>query len=70
MSPNPPPAMTYTAWWYPWSTLCALVGSLGFLVAAVIGDLRHSLFTVILVVVSYLVASVIARSNRAALPVG
>jgi len=49
----------YGTWRYPWSTVCALVVSLGFLFAAVIGDLKHSLFTVILVALSYLASHVI-----------
>ncbi len=48
----------YRVWWYPWSTVGVLAASLLFLLAAVIGDLRHSLFTLVLVLAS-LVASVI-----------
>jgi DMSO reductase anchor subunit len=51
-------------WGYPWSTLCALVVSLGFLFAAVIEDLRHSLFTVVLVVLSYLASRLIVRTSE------
>jgi APA family basic amino acid/polyamine antiporter len=65
---EPQLARPYRAWWYPWSTLCVLVVSLGFLLAAVIGDLRHSLFTVILVVVSYLVSRVIVRDSPRTIP--
>jgi APA family basic amino acid/polyamine antiporter len=54
------------AWWYPWSAVCALVVSLGFLLGAVIGDLRHSLFTVVLVAGSYLVSCAIVRARGAA----
>jgi len=53
----------YRTWWYPWSTVCALVVSLGFLLGAVIGDLRHSLFTVVLVALSYLASRVIVRAS-------
>jgi len=53
----------YKTWSYPWSTLCALVVSLGFLFGAVIGDLRHSLFTVVLVALSYLAFRVIVRTS-------
>jgi APA family basic amino acid/polyamine antiporter len=61
----------YKTWWYPWSTLCALVVSLGFLLGAVIGDLRHSLFTVVLVALSYLASRVIVRtSGEAASSIG
>jgi APA family basic amino acid/polyamine antiporter len=54
------------AWWYPWSAVCALVVSLGFLLGAVIGDLRHSLFTIALVAGSYLVSCAIVRARGAA----
>jgi basic amino acid/polyamine antiporter, APA family len=53
----------YRAWGYPWSTVCVLVASLAFLVGAVIGDLRHSLFTIVLVVLSYLASRVIVRTG-------
>jgi hypothetical protein len=36
----------------------------GFLFGAVIGDLRHSLFTVVLVVLSYLASRMIVRTSR------
>jgi APA family basic amino acid/polyamine antiporter len=58
----------YKTWWYPWSTLCALVVSLGFLFGAVVGDLRHSLFTVVLVALSYLASRVIVRTSGEAPP--
>jgi APA family basic amino acid/polyamine antiporter len=61
----------YKAWWYPWSTVCALIVSLGFLFGAVIGDLRHSLFTVILVVLSYLASRMtVPTSGEATAPIG
>jgi len=44
----------YKAWWYPWSTLCVLAISLAFLFGTVIGDLSHSLVTIILILLSYL----------------
>jgi APA family basic amino acid/polyamine antiporter len=53
----------YRAWLYPWSTIAALTTSLGFLLAAVLGDLRHSLFTIVLVVLSYLASRVIVRTG-------
>jgi APA family basic amino acid/polyamine antiporter len=39
----------YKAWWYPWTTLLVLLASAGFLLGSVIGDLKHSLFTAILI---------------------
>lgn len=43
----------FRAWGYPWTTWGVLLASAGFLVAAVVGDLRHSLFTLILIVLTY-----------------
>ena len=51
----------YKAWFYPWTTLCVLLASAAFLIGSVIGDLRHSLFTVILILLSYVAAVVITR---------
>jgi len=56
----------YRAWCYPWSTIATLIASLGFLLGAVIGDLKHSLFTVILVSLSYVASRVIVRSGAEA----
>ena len=36
-------ARPYKTWWYPWSTIGALVASVGFLLGAVTGDLRQCL---------------------------
>jgi APA family basic amino acid/polyamine antiporter len=58
----------YKAWWYPWSTVCVLVASTVFLVGSVIGDLEHSLFTAILILLSYLSAVVIVRRKAAKTP--
>jgi basic amino acid/polyamine antiporter, APA family len=51
----------YKVWFYPWTTLCVLLASAAFLVGSVIGDLRHSLFTVILILLSYVAALLITR---------
>ncbi len=51
----------YKVWFYPWTTLCVLFASAAFLVGSVIGDLRHSLFTVILILLSYVAALLITR---------
>jgi amino acid transporter len=39
----------YKAWCYPWSTALVLLASAAFLLGSVIGDLKHSLFTAILI---------------------
>ncbi len=51
----------YKAWWYPWTTLLVLLASVAFLIGSVIGDLRHSLFTVILILLSYATAFLATR---------
>jgi basic amino acid/polyamine antiporter, APA family len=56
----------YKAWWYPWTTWAVILASAAFLLGSVIGDLRHSLFTLILILLSYL-ASVLLVRNRARL---
>jgi APA family basic amino acid/polyamine antiporter len=56
----------FKMWGYPWTLLGVLLVSAGFLIAAVIGDLKHSLFTLILIAASY-PAYFLARKHRAAL---
>ena len=53
----------YRAWWYPWSTIAVLVVSLTFLVAAVLGDLKHSLFTLILAALTFPAYQVIRKQR-------
>lgn len=43
----------FKVWGYPWTVLGVLLLSAGFLIASVIGDIRHSLFILILVAASY-----------------
>lgn len=43
----------FKAWGYPWSTLGVLLASAGFLIASVISDIKHSLFTLVLIAISY-----------------
>jgi len=43
----------YRAWGYPWTTALALIGSLAFLVGAVVSDTRNSMFALLLLGVSY-----------------
>jgi APA family basic amino acid/polyamine antiporter len=51
----------YKVWLYPWTTVLVLVVSIAFLIGSVIGDLTHSLFTVIVILLSYIAAVVITR---------
>jgi APA family basic amino acid/polyamine antiporter len=53
----------YKAWWYPWSTLLVLLASAAFLLGSVSGDLKHSLFTAILILLSYAASILIVREK-------
>ena len=53
----------HKAWLYPWTTLAVLLASLAFLAGSIIGDLQHSLFTLILILLSYVAALLIARGR-------
>jgi APA family basic amino acid/polyamine antiporter len=46
-------ARPFRVWGYPWTTLGVLLLSVGFLIGSVIGDVRDSLFTLVLVALSY-----------------
>ena len=46
-------ARPFRTWGYPWSALGVLLASAGFLISAVISDLKHSLFTLVLIAVNY-----------------
>lgn len=50
---QPNMARPFKAWGYPWTTLGVLLASAGFLVAAVVSDLKHCLFTLVLIAVNY-----------------
>jgi APA family basic amino acid/polyamine antiporter len=49
------PAKTrpYRAWGYPWTTALALLGSIAFLLGAVAGDTRNSVYALLLLAASY-----------------
>jgi len=53
----------YKAWCYPWSTVFVLLASAAFLLGSVIGDPKHSLFTAILILVSYVASILIGRGK-------
>ena len=46
-------ARPFKVWGYPWTAWGILLASIGFLVGTIIGDIRHSLFTLVLIAVSY-----------------
>lgn len=53
----------YKVWWYPWSTLAVSFASAAFLLGSVLGDLRHSLFTAILIFLSYAASRLVVRKE-------
>jgi APA family basic amino acid/polyamine antiporter len=50
---EPDRSRPYRAWGYPWTTGISLLGSLAFLVGAVAGDTRNSLYALMLLAASY-----------------
>jgi basic amino acid/polyamine antiporter, APA family len=50
---EPKKARPYRAWGHPWTTGLALIGSVLFLVGAVAGDTRNSLYALLLLAASY-----------------
>jgi APA family basic amino acid/polyamine antiporter len=60
----------FKMWGYPWTNLGITLGAAGFLVAAVIADLKHALFTVITIAITYplyLLVKAMRRSQNASL---
>jgi APA family basic amino acid/polyamine antiporter len=55
----------FKIWGYSWTVLGVLLVSAAFLVAAVVGDLTHSLFTVILVAASYPIYFIAVKKRTA-----
>lgn len=51
----------HKAWLFPWSTIVVLAASAAFLLGSVIGDLRHSLFTIIFILLTYMASIFIVR---------
>src|ERR1700689_4109228 len=47
---HPELARPFKVWGYPWTALAVLLASAGFLIGFVLGDLKHSLFTLCLLV--------------------
>ena len=43
----PEAARPFKVWGYPWTVLGVLVASAGFLIASVVSDIKHSLFTLV-----------------------
>jgi APA family basic amino acid/polyamine antiporter len=54
----------FRVWGYPWITGVVLLAALGFLCGAVFSDTRHSLYAVILIVVSFPVRRLLRRREK------
>ena len=54
----------FRAWGYPWTTVVVIVGSVAFLVGAVVGDTRQSLVALALAAVSWPVYRMVRRIAR------
>ena len=55
----------FKVWGYPWTTLGVLLASAGFLIASVISDIKHSLFTLVLIAISYPVYLLVVKKRAA-----
>ncbi|MCI0354465.1 MAG: APC family permease [Acidobacteria bacterium] len=55
----------YRAWGYPWTTALAVLGSIAFLVGAVAGDTRNSVYALLVLAGSYPLYSFSRRLSRA-----
>jgi len=56
----------FKVWGYPWSIWGVILASVSFLIASVIGDVKHSLFTLVLLAISYPVYFLGVKKGRAA----
>lgn len=55
----------FKMWGYPWSTLAITVGTAGFLIAAAVADLKHALFTVIVLALTWPAYLLMKRARSA-----
>jgi basic amino acid/polyamine antiporter, APA family len=62
---RPELARPFKVWGYPWTVLGVLLVSAAFLIGSIVGDLIHSLFTLILVAASYPVYYLAAKKRAA-----
>lgn len=60
---QPELARPFRMWGYPWTALGVLLASVGFLVAAVISDIKHTLFTLAVIAISYPVYLLAAKKR-------
>jgi APA family basic amino acid/polyamine antiporter len=56
----------YRAWGYPWTTALAMAGSVAFLVGAIAGDTRNSLYALLVLAASYPLYLLSRRLSRVA----
>jgi len=60
----------FKAWFYPWGNLLVLLASAGFLVGAVVADLKDALFTLIFVALTVPAYFAVTRLNKGAVGQG
>jgi len=61
---DPKAERPYRAWGYPWTTVLALLGSVGFLIEAVREDRANSILTLVALACSYPVYRVLKMVSR------
>lgn len=54
----------FKMWGYPWTNLAITLGTGGFLIAAIVADLKHALFTVVVVALTYPLYAAIKAVRR------
>jgi APA family basic amino acid/polyamine antiporter len=54
----------FKMWGYPWTTLTICLGTGAFLVASIIADLKHTLFTVAVIAFTYPLYLFVTRFRR------
>jgi basic amino acid/polyamine antiporter, APA family len=59
----------YKAWWYPWSTVFVVIASAAFLIGSVLEELKHALFTAVLVLLTYLASLFVVRPGKFSAPI-
>jgi APA family basic amino acid/polyamine antiporter len=59
----------FTVWGYPWTTWGVLLASVRFLIASVVSDIKHSLFTLVLIAISYPVYFFAVKERTPTVPV-
>jgi len=54
----------FRAWGYPWTTGAALLGSIAFLIGAILSDTENSVYALVLLAVSYPAFVLLKRGKK------